>query len=216
MLQPVTSDAIAVLQQLQSWTLQVISAPYPGEGFVRPGKPVCPYTEDAMAAGTLLFSVAPGIDGSDDVALDAALHEALDWFIAHVDRTQYTHSLVVGFPDVPHTSEALDAAVDRLRDKRMKHFLIAAGMFQDNDKPPGELVYPDGVAVPVAAFVVRYLSPYDNRFLDREPHILAAFLERFGEEAAAGTLPRAAQRQIAVACEKFGIASPLPEGLTVR
>lgn len=210
MLTPVSSSQIAVLQQLQSWTQHVVSAPYPGTGFVRPGKPVCPYTQDAMAAGPLLFSVVPDIDGTDEAALDAVLDETLEWFIAHVGREQYYHSLVVGFPAMPHTSEALELATDRMRDKRMAHYIIAAGMFQENAKPADELVYPDGIAVPVTAFVVRYLSPFDNRFLDRAPHILAAFLERFAEEAAAGTLPRATKRQISLACEKFGVPSPLP------
>lgn len=210
MLQPVPSTQIAVLQQLQSWTQDVVSVPYPGTGFVRPGKPVCPYTQDALAAGTLLFSVVADVDGTDEATLDAVLDEALDWFIAHVGREQYYHSLVVGFPAMPHTSEALELATDRMRDKRMAHYLIAAGMFQENSTPAGELVYPDGIAVPVSAFVVRYLSPFDNRFLDRAPHLLAAFLERFADDAAAGTLPRAAKRQIAVACKKFGVPSPLP------
>lgn len=210
MFAPLASTEVAVLQQLQEWVRDVVSAPYPGEGFVRPGKPVCPYTQDAMESGTLLLAVEPEVDGTDLTALDRVLHEALDWFIANVDRDQYLHSLVVGFPKVPRTSTVLDEATDRLRDKRMAHFVIAAGMFQDNDLPPEQLVYPDGIAVPVPAFVVRYLSPFDNRFLDREPHILEAFLTRFSAEAAAGTLPRAARRQIQVACEKFGLESPLP------
>jgi hypothetical protein len=210
MFSPLTSSDVTVLQQLQAWVRDVISAPYPGEGFVRPGGPVCPYTQDALDDGTLLLAVEPDVDGTDLDALDAVLHEALDWFIANVDRDQFLHSLVVGFPAVTPTSTVLDEAVDRLRDKRMAHSIIAAGMFQDNDLPPEQLVYPDGIAVPVPAFVVRYLSPFDNRFLDREPHILDAFLARFSAEAAAGTLPPAARRQISVACEKFGRESPLP------
>lgn len=210
MLVPLASTDVAVLEQLQAWVRDVVSAPYPGEGFVRPGKPVCPYTQDALESGTLLLAVEPDVDGSDLEALDAVLNQALDWFVEHVDRDQFLHSLVVGFPAVPPTSTVLDEATDRLRDKRMAHFIIAAGMFQDNDLPPDQLVYPDGIAVPVPAFVVRYLSPFDNRFLDREPHILEAFLRRFSAEAAAGTLPRAARRQIEVACEKFGVESPLP------
>lgn len=210
MFSPLASTDVAVLQQLQTWVRDVVSAPYPGEGFVRPGKPVCPYTQEALDSGTLLLAVEPEVDGTDLEALDAVLNEALDWFIANVSRDQFLHSLVVGFPAIPPSSTVLDEATDRLRDKRMAHFIIAAGMFQDNDLPPEQLVYPDGISVPVPAFVVRYLSPYDNRFLDREPHILEAFLRRFSAEAAAGTLPRAARRQIEVACEKFGVDSPLP------
>lgn len=211
LLTPLKSADLAVLHELQTWVLNTVSVPYPGTGFSRPGKPVCPYTRAAVADGAVVFALAEDVDGSDEPSLDLAMHRALDWFLANVDRDQFLFSLVTGFPSVPHTSNAIDVALDRMTEKRRSNFVIATGCFQDNVKSPQDLEYPDGIPVPVAALVLRYLSPFDSRFLDQSEGLLKSFMIRFAAEIDANTLPRASRNAVLAGCQSFGL--PVPAGL---
>jgi hypothetical protein len=161
------------------WVKEYVCRPHPEIG--REGA-VCPFLPNIVRDGGLHVEVDDSIDGKDAAEMEVRMREAIPVFEA-LSGEPWEKAMVVLFPSVP---EADAAIVDRVQEA-LKPDCVARGLmvgqFHPHSTEPGarNAAFPANRA-PIAAIALRYMSPHDIVFLDRNAEMFREYRARYGEK----------------------------------
>jgi hypothetical protein len=191
------------LLSVVDWARHYLCQPHPELG--RRGA-VCPYTRLSMSGDNFHLTVRPGRPGGP-AEVTRLLEGYRDWFAdiePRVGPDSQFKTILVLFPDLrpPDRTTIIDATQRLLKSEYVARGLMI-GEFHDGPPDKAGLWNPAfrPLHSPVPLLAIRHMVPTDLAFLESEPHLLTAYLDRF-----AGQVPAPMRDRLARAMARFDLA----------